>query len=725
MSGFKLLAIIPLKGCDSKYRKNLQIGFPYKFYQSHDIKLNDDFSEVISVTKNEEYNVPKELYQLNNGINVSISSVVGKNGTGKSTLIECLYLLIYLMSTKKEYGKTTVINKKSEDLKYYLEKELSADKNTFNEIVTKNAPIENFKKEDIPWVIGIIEKHNLNINYNDISFEHLLSKVTNRFSDKIKEIEYQLEQELKVEEHIDENFALAIVYSINGIIYTISYCDEVLNFNKKIDTYSWSTSLIDEVNFSELFYNISLNYSHHSLNSKNLGNWITKLFHKNDGYITPVVINPMRNDGNFDINKELNLSKERLMTNAIFSIVKDKDYLLLGKYKIDKFVFSIKEKLNPFVIEYADKEFFNRLISSGLLKEKVQITKVEEYIDYWAFAISYLENKIPKIERNYREIIYREGKTTNTFNNFLLTDDSHITKKLRQVINFLKMSLKKDNRKYWAMPASIKTLVVDSSRLIEWIELFGLDYENTSPSELVEYALPGFFNIDFKLKDINDVDGEEIFFGDLSSGEQQMILNTNSILYHLYNLQSVHIGENKTKKEIPRVKYKNINVILDEVELYYHPEMQRLLVNNLLQSFSNVKKEGELGIESINICILTHSPFILSDIPIQNVLRLKEKGTPISNDFSSQTFGANIHELLMNSFFMESTTGAFALAKIREIIQFHYKIKMANESDIEILTGEYYEKKEYYNFIVKNIGEDLIKGVLENHIEFIEDNLAH
>ena len=714
MSGFRLIGIIPLKGCDSKYRKNLQIGFPYKFYQSHDIKLNDDFSKVISVTKKEKYNVPKELYQLDNGINVNVSAVVGKNGTGKSTLIELLYLLIYLMSSKKENGKSNVINKKSEDIKSYIKK-LQSDYNDF-------LKIDKINNEGAPWVINLLQKYKMKINYSNLHFRDIYSKVKVHFENKIKESKHQLKQEIEIEKHIDENFALAVVYSINDIIHTISYRDKVFKFNKKTDSDKWTTLFIDEINFSELFYNISLNYSHHSLNSNNLGNWITKLFHKNDGYVTPVVINPMRNKGNFDINKELNLSKERLMTNAIFSIVNDKDYLLLGKYKIDKFVFTLKEKLSPSIISY-DKAYFESLVSRSYLKEKVEISYIEECIDYWEYAISYLENKIPKIEKNYSDIIFRGYIIADRFRHFVMSDDSHITKKLRQVTNFLKMSLKKENREFWKMPENTKTIVMDSSSLIEWVGLFGLDYKNTSPSELVEYALPGFFNIDFKLKDIEDVDGEEIFFGDLSSGEQQMILNTNSILYHLYNLQSVHINENAVKKDIPRVKYKNINVILDEVELYYHPEMQRLLINDLLQSFSHIKKKDELGIESINICILTHSPFILSDVPIQNVLRLQREGLPKSVEFSNQTFGANIHELLTNSFFMESTTGAFVLEKIKEIIQFHYKIKMANESEIEKLTIDYYEKSEYYNFIVQNIGEDLIKGVLENHIEFIEDSL--
>lgn len=37
------------------------------------------------------------------------------------------------------------------------------------------------------------------------------------------------------------------------------------------------------------------------------------LFHKNDGYQTPLVITPYRKNGNIDSNTERTLSKERLM----------------------------------------------------------------------------------------------------------------------------------------------------------------------------------------------------------------------------------------------------------------------------------------------------------------------------------------------------------------------------------------------------------------------------
>ena len=64
----------------------------------------------------------------------------------------------------------------------------------------------------------------------------------------------------------------------------------------------------DKLKLNSLFYSILINYSHHGLNSLHVGNWINSLFHKNDGYQTPIVLNPMRTEGKIDINKLTYLS---------------------------------------------------------------------------------------------------------------------------------------------------------------------------------------------------------------------------------------------------------------------------------------------------------------------------------------------------------------------------------------------------------------------------------
>jgi hypothetical protein len=42
MSGFKLLAIRPLDGCDKQFLKNLQPGMIYKFYQDYDYFVGNE-----------------------------------------------------------------------------------------------------------------------------------------------------------------------------------------------------------------------------------------------------------------------------------------------------------------------------------------------------------------------------------------------------------------------------------------------------------------------------------------------------------------------------------------------------------------------------------------------------------------------------------------------------------------------------------------------------------
>jgi hypothetical protein len=77
--------------------------------------------------------------------------------------------------------------------------------------------------------------------------------------------------------------------------------------------------------FQDFFYSIVINYSQYALNAKEVGEWINPLFHKNDGYQTPIVLNPMRTDGNIDINKERELLSRRLQSNVLEFVEKGKE----------------------------------------------------------------------------------------------------------------------------------------------------------------------------------------------------------------------------------------------------------------------------------------------------------------------------------------------------------------------------------------------------------------
>ena len=138
----------------------------------------------------------------------------------------------------------------------------------------------------------------------------------------------------------------------------------------------------------------------------------------------------------------------------------------------------------------------------------------------------------------------------------------------------------------------------------------------------------------------------------------------STINYHIRNVAS-----NKDE-------YKSINIILDEVELYFHPEFQRIFIYKMINSIKGLNL-GEKY--SINILFLTHSPFILSDIPSNNILRLDE-GEPLPEE--SQTFGANIHDLLANDFFLTNGfMGEFAKGYIMTLIEKVNKIKHSLSKD--------------------------------------------
>ena len=154
--------------------------------------------------------------------------------------------------------------------------------------------------------------------------------------------------------------------------------------------------------------------------------------------------------------------------------------------------------------------------------------------------------------------------------------------------------------------------------------------------ELIDILPPPFFSIDIEFKD----NGR---FSDLSSGEKQRIFSIATLIYHLNNLNSIN-------KVTVRYKYDYVNIVFDELELYFHPDLQRTLVYDLL---SNIRKIKMGSIHAINILFITHSPFILSDIPVNNILALDKSGIPIARRLD-QTFGANIFDLLKENFFLEN-----------------------------------------------------------------------
>ena len=160
--------------------------------------------------------------------------------------------------------------------------------------------------------------------------------------------------------------------------------------------------------------------------------------------------------------------------------------------------------------------------------------------------------------------------------------------------------------------------------------------------------------------------------------------------------------------------YNYINIILDEIELYFHPEFQKLFVKRLIDEINKLKLRE---IKGINILIISHSPFILSDIPKQNVLFL-ERGKPVSLDRfkDTNTFAANISNLLSDSFFIgDGLIGEYAKSKITDTIEWlnlTLEEQLKKEKNLPNRYDMLALKRNYHKKVISIIDEPIIKSKL-------------
>ena len=167
----------------------------------------------------------------------------------------------------------------------------------------------------------------------------------------------------------------------------------------------------------------------------------------------------------------------------------------------------------------------------------------------------------------------------------------------------------------------------------------------------------------------------------------------------------------KDRDHLEVIKYHYMNVIFDEVELYFHPEMQRQYISIMLKTLKSVQFSN---IRGINIILITHSPFVLSDIPDSNVLCLGE-----SNGNEPKTLGGNIMEMLSSSFFMKNSIGDVIKEEVASIVEMYNK---AVRESINV-KGDYINKRERFRYVCKNVGDDFLKSMLTKMLDDIHKSV--
>jgi predicted ATP-binding protein involved in virulence len=227
----------------------------------------------------------------------------------------------------------------------------------------------------------------------------------------------------------------------------------------------------------------------------------------------------------------------------------------------------------------------------------------------------------------------------------------------------------------------------------------------------------------------------------LSSGEEAML----SIYSKFYQTLFDPLGG-----ESMFTKRRNLYLLIDEGEVGFHPEWQRKYLKYLIDFLPQIYAPA-----NIQIILTTHSPFLASDLPKENIIFLQkaepktkeekfeivdgiqyERGKCIVVDGlkKDKTFGANIHTLLSDSFFLqEGLMGEFAKRKIKQITDFYKEVKIIEEtlnkervldkSKDDRFIGkekEYKTKKDNFWNIQKIIGEEYLAQIIKNHLEDLD-----
>lgn len=698
---------IKLHSCDSYIRKSLKedTWYPFGQYQeptqSNGWKWQTPTQQKNDILCTRMYQVMAE--DKNESLSITVNCIVGKNGSGKSSLLDILYRIINNFSYR-------LIDAPQRD--HYLFFAQGIDATLYFETDNVTSSIHNC--------------------YDNIFYGYYSDKIDARF------------ENLKIDKNL-------------------------------------SRTKIEQIT-RHFFYSICTNYSIHALNEIDYapprlwidregcnidGKWINGLFHKNDGYVIPITMVPYREDGgNIDIKNENILAKQRLSTLAILFASQSK--MFMGQYKPKYIIYRFRQDAcSEYDLRFCElcHEKFPWMTTVGHFRDdikrcwkhvveahyKTEIDSLHKMVmNALLMYLSYKTLKICIQDRKYGAMLgirhstdkrnndffgeavsvyslkYSEKSISSVINKILFHDTKiHINQKIQQVI-------------YWLKNATYNTeSVSDTDKYIGVgnkdpkdelpIGWYKKPVENlytqkragtktTAPFKTYDQAFlsmpPSIFEWDITFK--REGSNEEECLSQMSSGERQLMHCISYIIYHIKNLESV-------TDDHYHIRYHNISLIFDEAELYYHPDYQRKFVGNLIKMLSWCNINHNI-IRGVNILIVTHSPFVLSDIPLSNTLYLDD-GEPVSK--KKETFCGNVHELLGGNFFMDYSIGDVAKDNVEEIIRLYNQRlnKKLYDSNLLILRNNISRYRYIASIIADQYLNKKINDMINELVNLYEDTM--
>lgn len=607
------------------------------------IVINDSCSpDLIKIINPGKYIFSKGLSPNFFGKNISISAIVGMNGSGKSSLLELIMRMINNIGA--------FINK---------------DK--------KNAPC---------FVQGIDADLYYTIWDNEESFDCILQCRPNSLGLVFgeKKIKLELERELDFGDYEDyanridalkkllsTRFFATVVsnYSLFAYMPIEYYNDKLLRYNKKKNVWepylskTWIECLGDQYSTTDCPLIFTPNRCSNYLNPSKLYQYsylalerILLLFKRRELEITK------RANKEKDEQKKLKILKEipYIIDTYRLSYIQysfNEDLLLSlvvsdSTFEFNKFS-SIEQVISKVGCLYSQQNSFVRLVFE---KYKISIP-VSNHKVLWSVRLFFVIN----LYSDLIGIIKSNVEGASLYVDSILTQDQILS--VSKAINSLKKKSFRDKTIYDSCLFFIKN---ERNFNLAKLEQFNdEDFYSWNGNQKMsnffgrEGMLPPVIfkrDIIFSIAD----SGIECSIANLSSGEKQFLICTCTVFEAILRARCLPA----------KYRYRNYNLIFDETELCYHPEYQRTFLSKLTYLLEQLQLNSHIH---YNIIVTTHSPFILSDIPQNNILYLEKGNIPDNVNSIRNPFASNINDILHQSFFMNNgMMGEIARKKINGML---------------------------------------------------------